>query len=290
MTSSIEKSSLEEINFINSLSPRCCRVCNSNKIVSNGKYSSGIKRYKCKDCNSSFNSLTNTIFDSKQIPISEWMEYLLHLFEFHSITTTARDNRNAYSTGKYWLIKVFFVLKKIQNDVILDCNIYLDEMHFPVIKRNTVIKDGKKLRDISRNKLGVIVGFDDNDNYLLICANTSKPLDSSTLKAIGSHIKQDSHLIHDGEKSHNILVEKFNLSQEIYKSNDTKGLSDDDNSLDPINNIHALTKRFMKAHGGYNRDDLQDWMNLIWFILSKPDDRYEKIDKFSHFFSNKREI
>ncbi len=23
-----------------------------------------------------------------------------------------------------------------------------------------------------------------------------------------------------------------------------------------------------------------DWMNLIWFILSKPENRYEKIDKF----------
>ena len=50
--------------------------------------------------------------------------------------------------------------------------------------------------------------------------------------------------------------------------------------MDPINDIHALSKRFMKAHGGYNRDNLQDWMNLIWFILSKPENRYEKIDKF----------
>ena len=36
----------------------------------------------------------------------------------------------------------------------------------------------------------------------------------------------------------------------------------------------------MREHGSYNRDDLQDWMNLIWFILSAPYDRYEKIRKF----------
>jgi len=39
-------------------------------------------------------------------------------------------------------------------------------------------------------------------------------------------------------------------------------------------------------HGGYNREDLQDWMNLIWFILSKPDNRYEKIDLFLNMALN----
>lgn len=66
----------------------------------------------------------------------------------------------------------------------------------------------------------------------------------------------------------------------MHKTNDTKELDDEDNPLGPINDIHALAKRFMKYHGGYNRDDLQDWMNLICFILSKPHNRYEKVSKF----------
>ena len=161
----------------------------------------------------------------------------------------------------------------------LSGTIYLDETYFPVIKSKEVIKDGKKLRGISRNKIGVIVAFDDNDNYLLICTNTSKPSDTSTLKVLENHIEQGSHLIHDGEHSHNILVEKLALTQEIYKTEDTKNLKDEGKPLDPINDIHALAKRFMKSHGGYNRDDLQDWMNLICFILSKPHNRYEKVSK-----------
>ena len=36
----------------------------------------------------------------------------------------------------------------------------------------------------------------------------------------------------------------------------------------------------MNAHGGYDRDNLQDWMYLIAFILSKPINRYEKVVKF----------
>ena len=36
----------------------------------------------------------------------------------------------------------------------------------------------------------------------------------------------------------------------------------------------------MREHGRFNRDNLQDWMNLLWFILSKPNNRYEKVEKF----------
>ena len=83
-----------------------------------------------KDCNRKFTSLTNTIFDSKKIPISEWIEFLLHLFEYHSIITSSRDNRNSSTTGRYWLQKVFTVIKNCQSNVKLKGNVYLDEMFF----------------------------------------------------------------------------------------------------------------------------------------------------------------
>lgn len=95
-----------------------------------------------------------------------------------------------------------------------------------------------------------------------------------------SHIKEGSHLIHDKEKSHKVLIDRLNLTSEVYDSAKIKKLKDEDNPLDPINEIHYLAKRFMRAHGGYNRDNLQDFMNLISFILNDPKDRYEKIDLF----------
>ena len=94
--------SREEIRLINSIKVSCCPICGGTDIVSNGHYRNSTRRYLCKYCSSSFNSLTNTIFEDKKIPLSEWIEYLLHLFEFHSISTSARDNRNSSSTGRYW--------------------------------------------------------------------------------------------------------------------------------------------------------------------------------------------
>lgn len=271
----------EEITLINAKNIICCPKCGSRSFVKNGLYKNKLQRYKCKDCSVNFSPLTNTIFDSKKIAISEWIEYLIHLFEFHSIKSSARDNRNSESTGKYWLIKVFSVLKNIQDDVILEGNIYLDEMFFSVAKKDIITKDnGKKLKGISRNKIAVASALDDCGHYLMIVEYTSKPSDASTWKALGKHIKKGSHLIHDGERSHGILIRELSLTSEVYKTDTTIGLSDEDNPLNPINKLHALSKRFIKAHGGYDRSNLQDWMNLIWFIISKPYNRFEKIEKF----------
>ena len=283
--------SAEEVTLVNSVEVTSCRRCGSEKIISYGKYRNGIKRYHCNDCKRSFSALTGAVFEDRKIPISEWIEYLIHLFEFHSITTSARDNRNAYSTGRYWLFKVFAVLKDVQQDVILEGNVYLDETFFTVVESKKEHKDnGKEYRGISRNKLCVAAAYDEYGHVLLITENTSKPSSKSTWTALGPHIKPGSHLIHDGERSHSVLIEKLNLTHEIYDSKKLNELPDEENPLDPINEIHSLAKRFMKAHGGYNRENLQDWMNLIAFLLSAPRDRYEKIDLFINMALNSTRV
>lgn len=86
--------------------------------------------------------------------------------------------------------------------------------------------------------------------------------------------------IHDEEKAHNILVDTLHLQEEKYSSKYLKTLSDEDNPLRPVNDLHKLLKAFMKAHGGYDRKQLQDWMNLFYFITNGPKDSYDKVLKF----------
>lgn len=272
-------SSAPEVNFINSIQILYCPHCGSKKIVKNGlRKNDGIQKYLCKDCKKSFNPLTNTIFDSRKIPISEWFEYLLHLFEYHSISSSAYDNRNANSTGKYWLIKVFDVLKNIQDEVVLSGRIYIDETYFSKKKSEETVKDGKRLRGISSNKIGVATAItEDLKSSVLIVTNTSKPSNKSTIESYRTHIQEGSTIIHDGERSHKILIDTLHLKSEEHPSEETKGLPDKDNPMNPINTYHSLLKRFMKAHNGYNRSNLQDWMNLFWFITNGPKDRYDKV-------------
>lgn len=54
-----------------------------------GDYGNGTRRYRCLDYGKAFSSLTGIVFDGHKIPISEWIEYMIHLFEFHSIFSSA---------------------------------------------------------------------------------------------------------------------------------------------------------------------------------------------------------
>ena len=74
----------EEVKFINSVTINKCPYSCSTSFIKNGHRKDGVQKYKCISYNRSFTPITNTIFDSHKIPISEWFEYLLHLFEFRS--------------------------------------------------------------------------------------------------------------------------------------------------------------------------------------------------------------
>ena len=267
-------SSIFEIEFINSLDIRQCPFCGSNDFIKYGHKKDGTQKYVCKDCGRQFTPLTNTIFDSKKLPISEWIEYLLHLFEFHSINSTAYDNRNSPTTGKYWLIKTFEVLKGIQDDVVLDGTVYLDETYFTKVRSKLVTKDGKKLRGISRNKIGVGVACNETKSIFIV-TGTSKPSRKSTIETYGKHIARGSVLVHDDELSHSILIEELELESKVYPTKVTKGLSDKDNPLYPVNNLHLLLKQFIRNHGAYVREHPQEWLSLFWFIMNEPKDMYK---------------
>ncbi len=54
-----------------------------------GDYGNVIRRYRCLDCGKAFSLLTGTVFDVHKIPVSEWIKYMIHLFEFHSLSSSA---------------------------------------------------------------------------------------------------------------------------------------------------------------------------------------------------------
>lgn len=98
--------------------------------------------------------------------------------------------------------------------------------------------------------------------------------------ALGGHIKPGSRIVHDGEGSHKALVEALGLESEVHTSVETKGLTDGKNPLARANRAHSLIKRFLREHMAFKREELQGWLNLIWFILTPPASRYEKVAKF----------
>ena len=44
-----------------------------------------------------------------------------------------------------------------------------------------------------------------------------------------------------------------------------------------LEELHEII--IQRNHGAYDREHLQDWLNLFWFIMNEPKDKYDKVLK-----------
>lgn len=268
----------DEIAMINSFLPHKCPFCDSQRFVKIGFDSNGIQRYKC-ECGQKFRPTTGTIFDSRKIPISEWIEYCLNLFRYISLNVDSWNNKNSVSTSKYWLEKLFLLLKNYQENIVLNGTIWLDETYYPIVMREKEHnKEGALLRGLSRNQICIGVATNKKQSVCFV-EGTGKPSQKKNFITFYQHIKEGSTLIHDKKKAHSALITKLSLKSISYDSKELKGLADSENPLDPVNRIHCLLKMFLNAHSGFNREDLQNYLNVYAFAINPPSDPLEKVEK-----------
>lgn len=272
---------MNDSSVLDQYTPADCPYCGSVKFVRNGHYkSTGLQRYTCTDCHQSFCITTGTIFEDHKISIGEWMQYLLNLFDYVSLNADSKNNKNSFTTSRYWLQKVFLVLESYQDSTVLSGKVYLDETYWSErksdLERN---KDGFLLRGISRNQICIATAADKKCIYCKVEGN-GKPSSEGILRVFKGHIKPHATLIHDGEHAHESLVEALKLKEEVHLSEEMKGLKDADNPLDRINNIHAFLSWFLRAHSSFMRTNLNGYLNLFAFIMNPPHDKLKKVEIF----------
>ena len=65
-------------------------------------------------------------------------------------------------------------------------------------------------------------------------------------------------------------------------------MKDEDDPLDEISDLHDKMEKFMRAHSGYDRSGLQDWMNLFWLLTNGPKDKMDKVKWFLEMALSKK--
>lgn len=267
-----------EADLINSYSPLKCPSCGGAEFIKRGLTASGVQRYLCA-CKKAFVPTTGTIFDEHKISISEWIEYCLNLFRHVSINADSWNNKNAFTTSRYWLQKLFLTLEGIQDSIILSGTVWLDETYYTVRSEDIEYnEDGSKLRGVSKNQIRIGVATD-KVNTVFIVDGKGKPSQKKTFETFGNRISPNAILIHDKEKAHKKLVKELALNSISHASKDLKGLLDKDNPLYPVNRAHAIIKMFLNAHSGFNRDELQGYLNLFSLVTNPPDEMLEKVER-----------
>ena len=269
-----------EALLINSYTPQECPYCGSPNFRKHGHTRIGVQRYKCtnKECSQTFLPTTGTIFDQHKISISEWMEYCLNIFRHVTVNADSWNNKNAFSTSRYWMEKLFITLQDYQANIILSGKVWLDETYYSVMTKDAVTnEDGTMPRGLSKNKICIGVGTD-KTNTVIFAEGFGKPSQKMSWDAFSTHIEKGSTLVHDKESTHKKLIEKLSLVDESYNSSELKKLEDFENPLDPVNHIHYLIKRFLYAHSGFERSEIQGYLNLYAFVLNPPSEKLEKVE------------
>lgn len=269
----------KEYLILNSINIKKCRCCSSPNITKRGITKNKVQLYYCKDCKKRFTPTKGTIFENHKISITEWIEFLLDIFNYGSTSLTSKVNKNGINTSLFWLHKTFLVLRNYQDNIILSGEVFIDETYYKVRKDDIIKKqNGKQFQGISYNQYCIGLGYD-GTNIIVKLEGLGKTSSPKTKETFINHIEKGSTLIHDEEKSHNILVEELNLKSITYNSKDLKGVEDKDNPLRKINHQCDLLKQFLNAHSGFDREDLQDYLNLYSFINNGHKNRLEKVEE-----------
>ncbi len=136
---------------------------------------------------------------------------LVRLFQFHSAKTAPLDNRNADSTGRHWLSKVFAAVEGMQEGVSLSGGVWIDGTYFPKWRSESETRGGKRLRGLSGNQFCVLTATD-GEACALRVRGAGKPSAARAVAGYGEMIAKGSRIIHDGGKSRNALIEATGLS------------------------------------------------------------------------------
>ena len=267
-----------EADLINAFVPTDCPHCSGSSFSRFGQTNNGVQRYRCKTCGRTFTPITCTIFDNHKISISEWMEYCLNLFRYLSVTADSWNNRNAFTTSRYWLEKLFLVLEDYYSDIVLEGRVWFDETFYTVRSEDIKLKpDGSKPRGLSENQLCVGVACT-KDRILCLLEGKGQPTSRKAYITFKDHIAPGSTFVHDGGKAHGMLIDALNLKDEAYDATEIKNLPDKDNPLNRVNEVHARLKNFLYTHNSFDRDSMQGYLNLFSFAMNPPSDHLEKVE------------
>lgn len=264
--------------FLNSYVRDTCPRCGTPSPIRFGYDPQGVVRYRCKRCRGTFTAATGTIFEDRKLPLSAWADFIYQALSFESVSAMTREDRRSSTTTPYWMAKLFSVLKGVQDDVVLSGKVWIDEAYWPVAGRDALrTAEGKLLRGLSRNQICIGVGVDGKERSLFVHEGFGKTSKGKTDTAFASHIERGSTLVHDMEHAHEVLVERLSLASLRHNAVLLKGVPDDLNPLQPVNRLCFLLKTFLRAHSGFNRKDLQGYLDLFWVAVNLPTDKLEKV-------------
>jgi transposase-like protein len=252
-----------------------CPHCSSDNIVGHGNYMSR-KRYKCKDCQKTFNELTGTSVD-KLHKKDVWKTYIGCISRGLSLRAAAKECQITFRTSFLWRHKILSALKDI-GCTKMEGIIEGDETFFLFSEKGNRNIQGRKARKrggkatkagINNEHVAVIVSTDRHGDFIAEVAGRGRITANQIDDKIGMWLGDNAEILcTDSHRSYESFAKKKKLKH--VKVNVSKGqhVKDKIYHIQNINSIHSLMKDWMsRFKGGVGSSYLQNYMN--WFRIQR---------------------
>lgn len=283
-----------------STSPHCPH-CASINIKGHGKYRSR-QRYKCKDCNKTFNDTTASPMAGTHYP-NKWAKHIQLMLKSSTLKEVSEELDIHISTAFYWRHKVLNALKSIVPTELTGV-VESDEKFFLESQKgkNQVIKSGKRkprkrggvsqFRGLSREQVCVVVAMDRSGNLVSKTAGRGKVTARQIDSAVGEFISENAILCTDSARNYSFFAKQKNLKHFAVNGSKKQYVVNRIYHIQHVNSYHerietwinrhfrgVATKnmdaylswhRFIEMNKGVDRNSLKK--NLLTTIF-KPDDK-----------------
>ena len=246
-----------------------CPRCHSVEFVKNGTRK-GIQRYKCKDCNTAFNDLSNSFLSRTHKDFDTWKAYANCIIEGIPLRKAAKQCSISLSTAFYWRHKLLNIVSYYVNRIKLNGVIESDDTFFSVSMKGSTPEDrpAKKRgeparkRGLSKDKVCVTCAVSRNGKLYSKVATLGRGTSGVLKKVLRKHISDNAILCTDKDSAYRRFAKNAELRLIEVKAGRVKGTY----HIQHVNAYHSRLKAFMLRFKGVATkylDNYLAWHNLI---------------------------
>jgi transposase-like protein len=254
-TSNALESYLKDIREARFSNKPHCPYCKSRNIKGHGKYK-GRQRYKCKDCNKTFNDITASPMAGTHYP-EKWAKHIQLMTEGKTLQEVSDALNIHISTAFKWRHKVLNALKSLAADHLTGI-VESDEKFFLESKKgkNQVVNAGTRnsrerggtstKRGLSKDQVCIVVAMDREGHIVNKTAGRGKISATAIDDVIGKQIDNNSILCTDSSTNY----KSFALNNHL-----------EHKTLNGSKKQHVVGKIYHIQHVNSYHSRLENWIN-----------------------------
>lgn len=236
----------------------------------------GVQRYKCKTCNKSFNSLSQSFLSRTHKDFETWKSYAHCLSESYSLRKAAKYCSISLPTAFYWRHKLLNIVRRYVQNIKISKLVESDETYFAYSEKGRTPTDGpaKKRgepahkRGLSRYKVSVTCAISRRGKLYSKVATRGHPDATVLEKVLKKHISSNSILVTDGDPAYRRFATNVGINLVQVKAGKAEGYY----HVQTVNSYHSRLKAFMVRFKGVATKYLDNYLAYHNLIVERKSD------------------